>query len=88
MLTRVLENQKKRKELKHDENQYLNLIEDIINFGSLVKGRNGNVVTVIGTPMHFNLENNIFPILTTKKVAWRTCAKELFWFKFFRFLST
>ena len=80
MLARVLENQKKRKGIKHDENQYLNLIEDIINYGSLVKGRNGSVLTVIGSPMHFNLENNIIPILTTKKVAWRTCAKELFWF--------
>jgi thymidylate synthase len=30
--------------------------------------------------MHFNLVNNVIPILTTKRVAWKTCAKELFWF--------
>jgi thymidylate synthase len=30
--------------------------------------------------MHFSLENNTWPLLTSKKVAWKTCAKELFWF--------
>lgn len=64
----------------HDENQYLNLIQYIIENGVLINGRNGNVLTVIGCPMHFNLLENTIPILTTKKVAWKTCAKELFWF--------
>ena len=30
--------------------------------------------------MHFNLENSIVPVLTTKKVAIKTCIKELLWF--------
>ena len=30
--------------------------------------------------MHFDLSNNTMPILTTKKVAWKTCLKELLWF--------
>ena len=30
--------------------------------------------------MHFSLENNKIPILTTKKTAWKTCLKELLWF--------
>ena len=64
----------------HDEYQYISLISDILNDGKLVKGRNGNTLCVFGSAMHFNLENNIIPILTTKKVAWKTCAKELFWF--------
>ena len=64
----------------HDENQYISLIKDIINYGKMVNGRNGNALTVFGCAMHFNLENNTIPILTTKKVAWKTCAKELFWF--------
>ena len=30
--------------------------------------------------MHFSLENGTIPLLTTKRVAWKTCLKELFWF--------
>ena len=30
--------------------------------------------------MHFSLENGTLPLLTTKKVAWKTCLKELLWF--------
>ena len=30
--------------------------------------------------MHFSLENDTWPLITSKKVAWKTCAKELFWF--------
>ena len=30
--------------------------------------------------MHFSLENNSVPFLTTKKLAWKTCLKELLWF--------
>ena len=30
--------------------------------------------------MHFSLKNEIVPLLTTKKVAYKTCLKELLWF--------
>ena len=81
MLKRSLESLKKgaNGEL-HDENQYIALINDILAYGEMVDGRNGNALTVFGSSMHFNLSDNTIPILTTKKVAWRTCAKELFWF--------
>ena len=64
----------------HEEYQYLNLLNDIIQEGTMEKGRNGNVLTVFGSSMHFSLENNYLPILTTKKTAWKTCLKELLWF--------
>jgi len=65
---------------QHDEYQYLHLIGDILEDGVMETGRNGNAKTIIGSAMHFSLENNTIPLLTTKKVAWKTCAKELFWF--------
>jgi thymidylate synthase len=65
---------------QHDEYQYLHLIGDILQDGVMETGRNGNAKTIIGSAMHFSLENNTIPLLTTKKVAWKTCAKELFWF--------
>ena len=64
----------------HYENQYLQLIKDIINEGSLEVGRNGNTVAVVGSSMYFSLNDNTIPLLTTKKVAWKTCLRELLWF--------
>ena len=37
------------------EQQYLDLIKDIINNGEHVKGRNGNTLTVFGRTMRFSL---------------------------------
>jgi thymidylate synthase len=64
----------------HDENQYLHLIDDILREGEMIYGRNGNAKTVCGSSMHFSLQNGTLPLLTTKKVAWKTCLKELLWF--------
>lgn len=64
----------------HEEYQYLNLLKDILEEGHSEKGRNGVVKTVIGSAMHFSLENGQIPILTTKKTAWKTCLRELLWF--------
>jgi len=81
MLKKALENLKYGENGdKHDEYQYISLIKDILEYGTMIDGRNGKAKTVFGSAMHFNLSNNTIPILTTKKVAWKTCAKELFWF--------
>jgi thymidylate synthase len=64
----------------HEEYQYLNLLQDLMQDGTLEEGRNGAVQTAIGSAMHFSLENGKIPILTTKKTAWKTCLKELLWF--------
>ena len=84
MLKKVVEinkykNRNTEKE-NHEEYQYLNLLEDILNEGHIEKGRNGYTKCVFGSAMHFSLENNKIPILTTKKTAWKTCLKELLWF--------
>ena len=80
MIKRSLENLKHKDGKYHDENQYITLIEDILKYGVMVDGRNGNALTTFGSAMHFNLENNKIPVLTTKKVAIKTCIKELLWF--------
>ena len=81
MIKKLVEFNKKDEEgTIHEENQYLNLVRDIIKENNIVCGRNGNALTTIGSVMHFDLTNMSIPIFTTKKVAWKTCAKELFWF--------
>lgn len=80
MLKKALVSLKEKNGVHHDENQYLYLIQDILNHGFMENGRNGNALTVFGSAMHFSLENNTLPLLTTKRVAWKTCLKELLWF--------
>jgi len=63
-----------------EEMQYLNLVQKILEKGTLEKGRNGNTISTFGESMRFSLENGKIPILTTKKTAWKTCLKELLWF--------
>ena len=66
--------------MRHEENQYLNLIEDILSEGTKEEGRNGATLVVIGAAMHFSLNDRRVPFLTTKRLAWKTCLKELLWF--------
>jgi thymidylate synthase len=66
--------------LRHEENQYLHLIEDILSEGTKEDGRNGTTFAVFGAAMHFSLNDRRVPFLTTKRVAWKTCLKELLWF--------
>ena len=64
----------------HQEQQYLDLIKNILDNGTWEEGRNGRVKSVFGNMMRFDLTNGQIPILTTKKTAWKTCLKELLWF--------
>ena len=63
-----------------DEPAYLELISRILQEGNEVEGRNGKTLSVFGHHMEFSLKNNTIPLLTTKKVAWKTCFRELMWF--------
>lgn len=65
---------------RSEEYQYLQLIDDVLSNGTLETGRNGNTKVLVGNIMYFTLENNTIPLLTTKKVAWKTCLRELLWF--------
>jgi thymidylate synthase len=64
----------------HEEQQYLNLIKQILENGTWEEGRNGKTKAIFGASMRFSLKDGKIPILTTKKTAWKTCLKELLWF--------
>jgi len=64
----------------HPEYQYLNLIKQVIENGTLEFGRNGYTYSLFGHNMRFSLADGVIPFLTTKRVAWKTCLKELLWF--------
>lgn len=64
---------------RHDI-EYLNLLRYILNNGTRKEDRTGTgTVSVFGQMMKFNLRNG-FPLLTTKKVHFKSIAAELFWF--------
>jgi len=63
-----------------EEQQYLNLIKNILENGTWEEGRNGKTKSIFGNMMRFSLKDGKIPILTTKKTAWKTCLKELLWF--------
>lgn len=66
--------------MQSEENQYIDLINRILTTGSREEGRNGTTLSVFGNMMRFRLQDGRIPLLTTKKVAWKTCFNELFWF--------
>ena len=52
-----------------NEMQYIKLVRNVLRYGQIEKGRNGNTYSIFGSAMHFSLEDNKIPILTTKKVG-------------------
>ena len=80
MLKKSLESIKYFNNCRHDENQYLNLIKDILDENQEFIGRNGKTLAIFGSAMHFSLANQTIPLLTSKKLAWKTCLRELLWF--------
>ena len=68
------------KKYSHEEYQYINIIQHILDNGLKEQGRNGETKSIFGHTMRFSLQNGQIPIITTKKTAWKTCLKELLWF--------
>jgi len=71
----------KTKQINMEEYQYLRLIKNVIQNGTSKSDRTGiGTMSMFGTQMRFNLENNTFPLLTTKRVFIRGIIEELLWF--------
>ena len=66
---------------RHPEEQYLDLLKDIMANGVEKKDHNtGNsLYSVFGRQIRFDLSKG-FPLLTTKKVYWNGVLHELLWF--------
>ncbi|KZC08866.1 PREDICTED: thymidylate synthase [Dufourea novaeangliae] len=66
---------------QHEEYQYLHLIDKIIKNGTKKSDRTGvGTMSIFGSHMRFSLQDNIFPLLTTKRVFWKGVVEELLWF--------
>ena len=62
------------------DKQYQDLLDDILHKGVLKDDRTGTgTYSVFGRQIRHNMKDG-FPLLTTKKMAWKTLITELLWF--------
>lgn len=64
----------------NEEMQYLNLLKEVITIGHKRQTRNAITYSTFGKRMEFDLSDGRIPVLTTKRIAIKTCTKELLWF--------
>lgn len=63
-----------------EEVQYLSLIKQILDQGSIAKNRTGtDTIKIFGSKLEFSLLDGTFPLLTTKEMKLKLVAEELFW---------
>ena len=66
--------------MNHLDKEYQQLLQDIIEFGVDKNDRTGTgTKSLFGYTIRHNMRNG-FPLLTTKKMAWKTMVTELLWF--------
>ena len=62
------------------DKQYVELLTDIVRNGANKGDRTGTgTVSVFGREIRHNMSDG-FPLLTTKKMAWKSIVVELLWF--------
>lgn len=67
--------------MPHPEQQYLDLLSRVLTDGDRRVDRTGvGTLSVFGATARFDLSAGEVPILTTKRVYWKTAVKEMLWF--------
>jgi thymidylate synthase len=61
------------------DKQYTDLLQDILDNGTKKETRNGGTISVFGRQIRHKMSEG-FPLITTKKMAWKTMVTELLWF--------
>lgn len=67
---------------EHDEHQYLQLIQRVLDRGDVRPDRTGTgTISIFAPPsLRFSLAKSTFPLLTTKRTFLRGIVEELLWF--------
>ncbi|ODM43404.1 thymidylate synthase [Cereibacter johrii] len=67
--------------MAHPEQQYLDLLAQTLERGDRrVDRTGGGTLSLFGAMLRFDLSGGQVPILTTKRVYWKTAVKEMLWF--------
>lgn len=62
------------------DEQYIDLLKDILENGVEKDTRNGKTLSVFGRSIRYKFKDGKFPLLTTKKMAFKAMITELRWF--------
>lgn len=66
---------------RHPEEQYLDLLRQALEQGDERIDRTGvGTRSIFGAMLRFDLSKGFAPIITTKRVYWKTAVKEMLWF--------
>lgn len=67
--------------MRHPEHQYLDLLAHVLDRGDERIDRTGvGTRSMFGAMARFDLSDGTVPILTTKRIYWKTAVKEMLWF--------
>lgn len=67
--------------MRHPEHQYLDLLSQVLAHGDKRVDRTGvGTLSIFGAMVRYDLSDGLVPILTTKRVFWKTAVKEMLWF--------
>nr|WP_245247779.1 thymidylate synthase [Tianweitania sediminis] len=67
--------------MSHGEQHYLDLMRRVLERGDERLDRTGvGTLSLFGEMLRFDLSDGTVPILTTKRVFWKTAVKEMLWF--------
>lgn len=67
--------------MSHYEQPYLDLLRQVWETGDERHDRTGvGTRSLFGATMRFSLADHAVPLLTTKRIAWKTAAREMLWF--------
>jgi thymidylate synthase len=62
------------------DEQYIDLLKDVLENGVEKNTRNGKVLSVFGRTIRYKFKDGKFPLLTTKKIYFKGVVAELLWF--------
>lgn len=67
--------------MNHEEQQYLDLMNRVLEHGDRRVDRTGvGTLSVFGAMLRFDLSKGRVPIMTTKRVYWKAALREMLWF--------
>jgi thymidylate synthase len=68
-----------KKDMNKLDNDYKELLQDILTNGVTKETRNGGTLSVFGRQIRHRMSDG-FPVITTKKMYWKGIVTELIWF--------